>query len=366
MQGYRTWKDNQRTMKTLRWEGYFIPKKWIQFVLFLSFLIASAVWKKNSLLEEANSFPEEANATSVGRNYFLRNYSGNSLPKEVNVSSVGRNYSLPKEASVSSVVRNSVLPVKYGFVHMARSGGSVLNHLLALKYERVCGNKGYSYNENAKNEKARRKRSEGSADLNLTALAIANQKKRFSNSTHRQNTPDIMIKRGFDKCDYIAMEVPSTLWRKIIDRHRPLEMHIPCRDPIDHLMSMCAFRYKHFHCDVTNKELQIQVDGCIQDVLERFSMDMAPSPNFTMKCFSSPSKIDGYIEYMGKKLQKKQIQDEYFVPFNKWLRHKETECIWEKANTGLRKRLEELLMNHKSQYFKYCKDCIGSEHDLLR
>jgi len=411
---------HERTMKTLRWEGYYLPKNWIQFVLFLSFLIASAVrWnyslpeEANSLLEEANSFPEEANVSSVGRNYFL----------PANVSFAERNYSLPKEANVTSVGRNSFLPVKYGFVHMARSGGSVINHLLALKYERVCGNKGYSHNENKINENRRRRYS------NLTALDIANQKKRtsktlhranrnekrirkyagrtaftianrnenrrrkkkrLSNSTHRANALAIAnqkgsgsrsvrevfdgkslseaLQRGFDDCDYIAMEVESNTWRKLAGHlHRPLELHIPCREPIDHLMSMCAFQYKNFHCDVTNKELQIQVDDCIFHNLNRFSMDMAPSPNVTMKCFSSPSKIDDYIEYMGKTLQKKQIQGEYFdMISNKWPRHKETECIRENVNKGLRKRLEKILLNHKSQYFKYCKDCIGSENDLLR
>ena len=33
----------------------------------------------------------------------------------------------------------------YGHVHMAKTGGSFVNGALALNYERVCGEKGYSY-----------------------------------------------------------------------------------------------------------------------------------------------------------------------------------------------------------------------------
>ena len=43
----------------------------------------------------------------------------------------------------------------YGTIHVAKTGGSSLNDMLANKFERVCGNKGntydyYSYNEGLK------------------------------------------------------------------------------------------------------------------------------------------------------------------------------------------------------------------------
>jgi len=269
------------------------------------------------------------------------------------------------EANASTVSWNPSLPVTYGLVHMARSGGSAINHILALKYERVCGNKGSSYNAYEINEKKRLHPPLTYTDIQITAKIMT----RHADKTGKKVKEDAYM-IGFDDCDYIAMEVKANIWQEHMgDLHRPLELHVPCRDPIDHLMSMCTFRRQKFRCNVSNEELQIQVDGCIHNFLKRFSMDMAPSPNFTMKCFSSPSKIDSYIEYMGERLQKKRIQpSEYFDrTSNKWPRHKETECIWEKANEGVRKRVEEMIFKHKSgKYFKYCKNCIGSENDLLR
>lgn len=50
-----------------------------------------------------------------------------------------------------SVCQNSVItkhtgqPVIFGHFHMAKTGGTDLNGELALRFERVCGNKGYSY-----------------------------------------------------------------------------------------------------------------------------------------------------------------------------------------------------------------------------
>ena len=33
----------------------------------------------------------------------------------------------------------------FGHVHIAKTGGTTLNGVLAMKYQRICGNKGYSY-----------------------------------------------------------------------------------------------------------------------------------------------------------------------------------------------------------------------------
>ena len=36
-------------------------------------------------------------------------------------------------------------PILYGHVHVAKTGGTSLNGILANTFERVCGHKGYSY-----------------------------------------------------------------------------------------------------------------------------------------------------------------------------------------------------------------------------
>jgi len=268
---------------------------------------------------------------------------------------------VPVKANIHAIHWNPSLPVTYGLVHMARSGGSVINHILALKYERVCGNKGYSYNAYEKNEQKRLH----PPVRNKIKVTRKSQVKFMKNQG--KIIEEAIYSSGFDDCDYIAMEIKAYKWQKHMgDLHRPLELHVPCRDPVDHLMSMCAYHKEEFSCNLSNEELHNKIENCTERFLNRFTMDMAPSPNFTMKCFSAPSKINDYIEYMGETLQKKRIQGEYFdITSNKWERHKETECIWEEANKDFRKLVEFMIINHH-EYFRYCKDCIGSENDLLR
>ena len=46
----------------------------------------------------------------------------------------------------------------YGHVHMAKTAGTEINGMLSMRYERICGTKGYSYDAtptNAPNEAAR-------------------------------------------------------------------------------------------------------------------------------------------------------------------------------------------------------------------
>lgn len=62
------------------------------------------------------------------------------------------------EKGVPSKPREYVHPnIIYGHVHIAKTGGTSLNGILANKFERVCGNKGITYSAYASNELAKEK-----------------------------------------------------------------------------------------------------------------------------------------------------------------------------------------------------------------
>jgi hypothetical protein len=47
--------------------------------------------------------------------------------------------------------------------------------------------------------------------------------------------------------------MPSHIWATAVlaDLKQPLELHIPCREPLSHLMSQCNHRHRTFNCEAT-------------------------------------------------------------------------------------------------------------------
>ena len=91
----------------------------------------------------------------------------------------------------------------YGHIHMAKSGGTTLNGILALNYERVCGHKGYSYDYVQANKRFKNSENWRSVSDSLT------QKKLYN----RGRVPvDIMEEIGYEDCDWISQEVNWDFW----------------------------------------------------------------------------------------------------------------------------------------------------------
>ena len=82
-------------------------------------------------------------------------------------------------------------PILYGHVHMAKTGGTSLNGILANTFERVCGHKGYSYDAFQDNERAKILEKEG---------------QRIRPQGRSKVKPLIMKEIGFEECDYISQE----------------------------------------------------------------------------------------------------------------------------------------------------------------
>ena len=89
----------------------------------------------------------------------------------------------------------------YGHVHVAKTGGSSLNSLFAYTFQRVCGNKGHSYD-------------------------IMNEFGGGSKPVWQS-----MVETGFVNCDYISQEWASRLWYDtfVAGLGVKMELHVPCR-----------------------------------------------------------------------------------------------------------------------------------------
>ena len=140
--------------------------------------------------------------------------------------------------------------VMYGHVHMAKTGGTSLNGVLANTYERVCGHKGYSYDAYSSNERAK-----------------AHPEKINMNRYGRDRVQvNIMQDIGYKNCDYVSQELDWMWWNRFGNRkfhNISMELHVPCRDPIDHLMSQCGELKRKLDCDAaTDEEFIKSVKSC--------------------------------------------------------------------------------------------------------
>lgn len=268
-----------------------------------------------------------------------------SKPKQLRQTSFGHDYD---SGGSGGYIRPDSI---YGHIHFAKTGGSSLNGLLANNYERVCGNKGVSYDAYAKNVQFR---------------------KHVERNHHQKNnkyemTNEDLERNGWENCDYISMEHKWDYWEKFNDFHGlHMELHLPCRDPIDHLMSQCnhVHRKEGFNCTgSTDEEILSHIEFCIR-FQNRFSIELNNTkkyPNLHLKCFDFEQEFTTYLTYMDERLQPRRLVSEYVQRETNKKRDKDRECIW--SNEPLKERVLNLLLENYD-YYKFCDRCIGSDQDI--
>eukprot|EP00594_Rhizosolenia_setigera_P010635 CAMPEP_0178953752 /NCGR_PEP_ID=MMETSP0789-20121207/8594_1 /TAXON_ID=3005 /ORGANISM="Rhizosolenia setigera, Strain CCMP 1694" /LENGTH=248 /DNA_ID=CAMNT_0020635047 /DNA_START=233 /DNA_END=979 /DNA_ORIENTATION=+ len=247
---------------------------------------------------------------------------------------------------------------------MAKSAGTTLNGKLASEFERVCGHKGFSYDAYQFNKRlddsfGGKKKSYVSASMN-TGDAINKLKKNFN----RGRVPfDIMYEIGFEQCQYISLETSPKRWDKVTNSLPPsllpLELHVPCRDPLSHLMSMCNYKKHIFDCDAA--DFKEEINHCLVAMSRFDKVAFEQNPDIELKCFEA-TPIEPYIEYMSHRLQSKKTVYPYFKRDTNKPRDKEKECIWQ--NEEVQNQVITHLRDMES-YFAWCEDCLGSKNDLL-
>ena len=165
---------------------------------------------------------------------------------------------------------------------------------------------------------------------------------------------------GYEDCDYISTERKWSWWNRFEKWYLPIELHIPCRDPVDHLMSQCNMQKLQFDC---SQPLEHEVSKCeLGWNLNRYGDGRASK--FDVKCYRFEQQFTGYLQYMSHRLQKRRKQVNYTFRATNKPRSPAEECIFSPEHADLKGRLEDYLLQ-RYEYYRFCRRCIGSKDDLL-
>ena len=185
---------------------------------------------------------------------------------------------------------------------------------------------------------------------------------RLDSKYSRHQVPEwIMDEIGYEDCDWLSQESRWQFWRRF--QNWTVEFHLPCRDPIDHLLSMCNRNMPPLDC---RGDLVTQLDSCIKawrgttgTITDKLSSDEFPSAR--LRCYNF-SMAPNYVEYMGTLLQKKKRQAEHLYRPTSEPRDVSTECLLHNATA------RAIAEQHLKQvpYYAFCSRCLGSWRDLLR
>jgi len=230
-----------------------------------------------------------------------------------------------------------------GHVHVAKTGGSTLNGLLANEFEGVCGHKGYSLDI----YQAARRLRQGKPQVD--SLSLGNE------GFHRLRVPQkIMVERGFEDCDYVSNEVDIGFWHQFAHSARPFELHLPCRDPIDHFLSQVNYYgVSKINC-TTFVPTKAVLDRHMPMLDGRFRLKHVPH-NTTIRCVAFGDQFTVYPQMLNlRKKDRSAVFANFTYGMTNKPRHKESECILH--NTSLRKELRSALIS-MYDYYKFCDEC---------
>ena len=191
-----------------------------------------------------------------------------------------------------------------------------------------------------------------------------------NNKAYDQTSQKDMNAWGFQDCDYVSVETGWGIWstwdkfwkptaNMIHSFNMTLELHVPCRDPLEHLMSMCNMNRRSFDCEASDLEHEFLLCAN-REWQNRFSIEMLNLSHTAVKCFN-PIPVDPYIEHMSKLLQRRKVTHEYKFKSMNRDRDRSTECLWN--NTVIQEKVLQLM--REKEYYKWCESCLGSENDLL-
>ena len=258
-------------------------------------------------------------------------------------------------------------PVVYGLLHVTETSGTDINGELANHFERVCGDHGYSYDAVKTNQRFRQQlqnNEEGGVTSN--AVLQGDTVSAYFGHNNRGSPPrKWMNEIGYEDCDFIAMETHARTWANLASElsssSSPLEIHVPCREPLDHIMAQCHHYHHTFDCGA--EDLEAELLQCQKDLHGRFKHYLERTPDLSPKCFDAlaPAK---YIHYMGSILQPRRVQVNYFPRdvSHTQERQKDKECIWQQpqdVQDQVRQKIVELF-----PYYQFCDSCMGSELEL--
>lgn len=261
-------------------------------------------------------------------------------------------------------------PMLYGYLYIAQTAGTEINGRLAAQYDHVCGSRGYSLDYYQYNERLRN--STRNHDPMLDSISEAT----LDPTQNRGHIPySIMQEIGFEDCDWVSLEEPWQAWSNILatlidtGKNWTMELHVPCRDPLDHLLALCLDNGHKLDCYADNLAMELQ--ACIMSATNRFSIELEFDSKIQLMCFDSMD-TDLYISHLSSRLESKRLPTDYIPRGNESQRYVDLdsdsdsapwlECFKDHPTIANEIR-QSLLENY--EYFRWCDECLGSKHDLL-
>jgi len=252
-------------------------------------------------------------------------------------------------------------PVLYGHVHVAKTGGTTLNRKMALHFEHVCGHKGYSYDAFRADVRYHAKNRGPDPDhYDLYSRRKHPNEEKYGLYSRDRVPFDIMDEIGYEDCDWVSTEASWDFWGTFRNWPFPVELHVPCREPIDFLLSQCNHKGEEFDCQ--NPDVEAEITKCSLKN-DRFSLQLQSEFDFSLKCFDY-SQFDEYTALMEGHLTQRRYKLEYAFRSNNMIapRKKKEECLWN--NPDLLKTVNSYLQR-TSDYHEFCNKCMGSHDDLF-
>jgi hypothetical protein len=250
-------------------------------------------------------------------------------------------------------------PVIFGHIHIAKTAGTEINGVLAQRFERVCGVKGYSYDAISFNQRAEKDMNGTNGNWRQTLKTPDLISKTYKDYNRGRVLFQVMDEIGYHDCDWISHERGVGVWYNLATEiESPLELHTPFREPISHLMSQCGHIQHTFKCMDSN--LTEEVNKCIF-FQNRFDDALGLHENITLKCFN-PIPIEPYLNYIGQYLQPRRVLGKYIHRETNAPRNKSNECIWNSPEC-VKKQVLDIM--RKIPYYRFCDMCMGTKEDLL-
>ena len=261
------------------------------------------------------------------------------------------------ESGIHTAENKASIKIKYdpiyGHLHIAKTAGSTINRNFSLNFQNVCGHKGYSYDAIAslKREKSNFKKD----DL---------YSKYYKSRSWIQVPFEIMEEIGYESCKWISHETSWEFWTARQKWPLPMELHVPCREPIDHLMSLSNQQDQPWKCTMPWKQ---QVDDILKPENRagygRFSEKLLQVPELNVKCVRFENVISGqYFDSMKHRLEKRRVTDSISIYHTNPIRKRRKECIWNDVTTLQKIRQ---YMTSTDEYYKWCASCVGSNREFI-
>ncbi len=137
---------------------------------------------------------------------------------------------------VPAVIEDEI-PAVIFHAHIAKTAGSTLNRFAARRYHATCGRKGMSF--------------EQPFEYDFSQNGV------FQEIHGTSDGIRLMQEWGLHNCGLISIEQPHFSWAEITNSEafeaQKTAVMIPCRDPIDHILSQCNFRNLSFTSIIEGK-----------------------------------------------------------------------------------------------------------------